>query len=244
MWTAAEQQESLEWFLANVQILVLEMPGSVISNSREILPDLQRHGLRARTVAGYDFGTASADFVFKAAIRDGSIPEGFDSSDPLDEVHAAKVARAASYFRALTLAREASVPKPITLVLEDGVALADDFRHKLWALIREEIPCNWVALSLSSSCPIGSCTSQHLARLSPDPKLSTLERCEFAAAGLGGALFRTAQLQDFQNLWMNVAFAYGHAECLSLHASLSAISDKVAVYAVPAVHNPWILQQC
>ncbi|CAE7036904.1 CAT1 [Symbiodinium sp. CCMP2592] len=239
-WTDEQQRSSLEWFHRNVQaaralfgsasdrvcweskdsteIYVLEMPGLV--QQPEDVPK-----------RCYDL---NLELDLQAAVMDGSLPSGFDIKHFKDQVGALSLA--ASHFHVQNLARRSAAPKPIVLVLEDGAALAEDFRHKVWSLIQEETPCDWNVLSLSSSCPTGRCTSPHLARIGSDLRLSSLERCrEVTSRGFRGILYRTGTIADFQNRWMQVAFDFAHPDCLSLDASLGAISDEVAFYAVPAV---------
>jgi len=216
------------------------MPGLVLNNGRETLASLGSQGLQGTPVAGYDL---NLELDFQAAVMDGSLPSGFDIKHFKDQVGALSLA--ASHFHVQNLARRSATPKPIVLVLEDGAVLAEDFRDKVWSLIQEETPCDWNVLSLSSSCPTGRCTSPHLARIGPDLQLSSLERCrDVTSRGFRGILYRTGTIADFQNRWMQVAFDFAHPDCLSLDASLAAISDEVAFYAVPAVQSPGILKSC
>eukprot|EP00435_Cladocopium_sp_Y103_P063952 s1551_g25.t1 len=123
----------------------------------------------------------------------------------------------------------------------DGVGLAIDFREKVWSLIQEEIPCDWDVLSLSTSCPAGRCISPHLARIGPYPEREN-QRCDkTVSGGFGGILYRSAAVAEFRKRWMEVAFDANHPSCLNLDASLKALSDEVAFYAVPAVQTPRIL---
>eukprot|EP00439_Symbiodinium_sp_Y106_P032631 s3643_g3.t3 len=267
-WTDEQQRSSLEWFHRNVQVYVLEMPGLVLNNGRETLASLGSQGLQGTPVAGYDL---NLELDFQAAVMDGSLPSGFDIKHFKDQVGALSLA--ASHFHVQNLARRSATPKPIVLVLEDelcatntcmnccrrkdGAVLAEDFRDKVWpsslslslylSLVlncQQETPCDWNVLSLSSSCPTGRCTSPHLARIGPDLQLSSLERCrDVTSRGFRGILYRTGTIADFQNRWMQVAFDFAHPDCLSLDASLAAISDEVAFYAVPAVQSPGILKR-
>ncbi|CAE7026917.1 unnamed protein product, partial [Symbiodinium sp. KB8] len=239
-WTEEQQQSSLEWFRRNVQIYVLEMPGLVLNNGRETLASLGSQALQGTPVAGYDL---NLELDLQAAVMDGSLPSGFDINHFKDQVGALSLA--ASHFHVQNLARRSGTPKPIVLVLEDGAVLAEDFRHKVWSLIQEETPCDWNVLSLSSSCPTGRCTSPHLARIGPNLEISSSERCrDVTSRGFRGMLYRTGTIDDFQNRWMQVAFDFAHPDCLSLDASLAAISDEVVLYAVPAVQSPGILKSC
>ncbi|CAE7253857.1 pyk3 [Symbiodinium natans] len=223
-WTKEQEQKSLAWFHRNVEIYVLEMPGLVLDSAHETLASLSSQGLRAAPVAGYDL---NMDLDMQAAIADGSLPADFDLTAFKQQVYALSLA--ASHFHIQNLARRAVPPKPITLVLEDGVALAEDFRHKVWSLIQEETPCDWNVLSLSSGCPVGRCTSPHLARIDPNLGLSMLERCQEATSrGFRGILYRTGTLADFQTRWMQVAFDPGHPDCPVL-ASISIVHHCVSL---------------
>eukprot|EP00438_Fugacium_kawagutii_P012683 Skav207525 [mRNA] locus=scaffold907:349007:352267:+ [translate_table: standard] len=106
----------------------------------------------------------------------------------------------------------------------------------------EEIPCDWAVLSLSTSCPVGRCISPHLARIGPSPRRHRNEQCqEKVSHGFGGIMYRSAALAEIRQRWMEVAFDVKHPSCLNLDASLKALSDEVAFYAVPAVQTPKIL---
>ncbi|CAK8987280.1 unnamed protein product [Durusdinium trenchii] len=238
-WTSDEWERSQSWFERNVQVYVLEMPGLVISEQHETFSDLARHGLQAVRVAGLDL-LFSDDL--KVALAAGVVPDGFDPRNFADELGAAS--RAASHFHVQRMASALAGHKPLALVLEDGIRLARDFQQRVWSLIQEEIPCDWDVLSLSSSCPAGRCISPHLARIGPNAKLSRMERCkEMVSRGFGGILYRSAVVASIQKRWMGVAFDVNHPDCLSLDASLAALADEVAFYAVPAVQSH-ILRSC
>ncbi|CAJ1335958.1 unnamed protein product [Effrenium voratum] len=204
-WTPQEWEQSLSWFERNVQVYVLEMPGLVISDEKETVSSLAHHGLQAVRIAGYNL---HSETDFKAATRDGALPKKLDPSRLGDKVYAASVA--ASHFHIQTLASTASTSpshKPIALVLEDGAKLAHDFQQRIWALIQEEIPCDWDVLSLSSSCPVGRCVSPHLTRIGPNANLPRAERCsERISRGFQGVLYRSAVIAGFRSKWMEAAF--------------------------------------
>lgn len=234
-WTFEERRKAKSWFERNVQVYVLEMPGLVLSDKHETIFDLTQHGLEAAHVAGFDL-LSSSDL--EAAHFSGSVPTAFNETLLRDQAYA--ISKAASHFHIQNLASTSPAPKPIALVLEDGVGLATDFREKVWALIQEEIPCDWDVLSLSSSCPAGRCISPHLARIGPHPDEN--QQCDkTVSGGFGGILYRSAAVADFRKRWMEVAFDANHPNCLNLDASLKALSDEVAFYAVPAVQTPRIL---
>jgi len=234
-WTSDETKKAHSWFERNVQVYVLEMPGLVLSSKYETVFNLTQHGLQAMHVAGFDL-LSSSDL--EAARFARIVPDTFNESLIRDQAYA--VSKAASHFHIQNLVSVAQ--KPIALVLEDGVELSSDFQEKVWSLIQEEIPCDWDVLSLSTSCPAGRCVSPHLARIGPNPGRRRNERCEERISrGFGGILYRSAAVAEIRNKWMEVAFDASHPSCLDLDASLMALSDEVAFYAVPAVQTPRIL---
>lgn len=229
LWTDEEALNALRWFVKNIKVYVLQ---------RE---------------AGYgrsDAGVNTTSCLLEQGITSELIPsvhvlhpgdrEVAEVLKRLPNVLAeveALTSRTVSHFHAQTIAMKSS--SSLALILEDGVKLAKDFVPRLWSLVTEEAPCDWDIISLATTCPIGRCVSPHLARVGPDGNFPKSSRCSsLVNRGLQGMLFRTSLLQVIQPRWKEVAFTTAFGDCLDVDAALSAISDEVAFYAVPAVQQP------
>jgi hypothetical protein len=137
---------------------------------------------------------------------------------------------------------------PLALVLEDDTIVSEDIVVRLWALVREELPCDWEVLSLLSRCPFGECISQHLSRVWPDGNEPTSLCRAGVNLGLHAVLYRASALPQLLEQWRHAVFNGGGGGgpsgkeegtgCWNADAALASISDRVGYYAVPAVQEP------
>ncbi|CAE8732574.1 unnamed protein product, partial [Polarella glacialis] len=242
-WTDFERQSARSWFFRNVRVYVLAIQSSVstlaVVNTTAGLADL---GIAVTRVPGFDLSRTGD---LEEATREGAFkPQSSDEELVLEEGIAAtsRLSRSASHFRALNLAQK--TVRPLALLLEDGLQVVDDFELKVWSLVREEAPCDWDVISLSTTCPVGRCVSPHLARVGPEGNQPTsASRCSQGRngggvnRGLRGFLYRTSVLPTYRPRLQQVVFTSGSHACMDLDAALSATSDEIAYYGVPQVQK-------
>merc|ERR1712232_915569 len=85
----------------------------------------------------------------------------------------------------------------LAIIMEDDSWPSDDFVPRLWSLVREELPCDWEVVSLSSRCPFGKCISPHLTRV-PDGN-EPEDRCRHGVNyGMQGILYRIESIPEVQ----------------------------------------------
>mmetsp|Transcript_72943 Transcript_72943/g.169098 ORF Transcript_72943/g.169098 Transcript_72943/m.169098 type:complete len:643 (+) Transcript_72943:40-1968(+) len=242
-WTHSEMEAAYRWFQDNVAVYVLNLPSQKERwhNISRRLDDLQ---ILSDHVPGFNM---SVQKDFEDAYAEGAIPAHFNTTRAQEEARKPRngmggiigtVGCAAGHFRALSRAAQALARRPVTLVLEDDAFPDDDFVPQIWSLVREELPCQWDAVSLGSRCPYGKCISERLSRVYPDTN-EPAWRCRHGVNyGFQGVLYRTDSLEQLQRKWKSVVFDEERPHCLDVDVALASISDKVAFYAVPSIQAP------
>jgi len=191
-----------------------------------------------------------------AVVREGLIPESFNITSASLEASKARenmdggilgtVGCAAAHFRAQSRAHGESTAKggrPLAVIFEDDVAPERDFVARLWSLVREELPCDWEVVSLSSRCPYGTCVSPHLSRVQPDGN-EPAWRCRHGVNyGFQGVLYRNSAIPRIQGMWKKTVFDSEYPHCLDVDVALASISDRLGFYAVPFVQEPGFLRE-
>jgi len=132
---------------------------------------------------------------------------------------------------------------PMALVLEDDSYLVDDFVPRVWALVREELPCDWQVTALLSRCGFGRCISPHLMRVMPDGNEPYWRCFQGTNWGMHAVLYRTSVLPALQVRWKETVFDEERPHCMDVDVALASLSDKVGFYAVPAVQNPGFVRE-
>lgn len=250
-WTELNWAGAAEWFEENVALYVLSLPQSE-QRKRTISKRLKQLGLPFEFVWGVDM---TKDNALWEAKKEGLIPWEYDVERAQLEANAPQndmgrdgsiygtVGCASGHFRAQMTALKKTPNKPLTVILEDDVSPSDDFVPRLWALVSEELPCDWQAVALSSRCPYGRCISKHLTRVLPDVN-EPAWRCRHGVNyGFQGVLYRTAEIPDLQAVWKPVVFDETRPHCLDVDVALASISDVVNFYAVPSVQAPGLLTE-
>jgi len=246
-WTARERHEASRWFRENMAVYIVNMDTS-IDRWKTMTDRLARLEIRASRVSGVDMRRSGA---LDAAVSEGLIPESFRLEVATQEALKAKnnmdggilgtVGCAAAHFRAQAKAHNDG--RPLAIVLEDDVALAEDFIVRLWSLVRDELPCDWEVLSLSSRCPYGECVSPHLMRVYPDGN-EPVSRCRHGVNyGFQGVLYRPSAIPSVQRRWKQIVFDHFRPHCLDVDVALASISDEIAFYAVPFVQQPGLVEE-
>lgn len=239
-WTSEEWSNATQWFKDNVVVYVLNLP-SQVERWHNISTRLQELKISAEKVAGFNM---SFPKDLEDAYSEGAIPKGFNVTHAQEEASSpgngmggitGTVGCAAGHFRALARASSASIDKPIALILEDDAFPDADFVPQVWALVQQELPCDWDAVSLGSRCPYGKCVSHRLSRVLPDENEPEW-RCRHGVNyGFQGVLYRKAALEGLQRKWQPVVFDENRPHCLDVDVALASISDQVAFYAVPSI---------
>jgi len=243
-WSPEEDRLAHEWFRENVVVLVLNLP---MNRARWTFIQARLKELRidATRVDGVDMRWEGA---LSSAMQEGMIPSSFDLEKAKTEAWKiglggilGRVGCASAHFRGQRHAMKSG--KPLAVIFEDDVWPEHDFVPRLWQLVREELPCDWEAVSLSSKCPYGRCISKHLTRVQPDAN-EPEESCHGGVNyGFQGMLYRTERLEAMQRIWQRVVFDHDRPQCLDVDVALASISDQVAYYAVPFVQNPGFLSE-
>jgi len=244
---ASQTQAAVEWMRKNVAVYVLNLPDDT-ERWQAISSSLTRLGLEFQRLPGADLTVPGAYALAKA---EGRIPQDFSFSKAQ--------ATGKTYYQAMNgiagamgcaaghLAAMAKVAaddhKPLALILEDDVVLADDIAVKLHQLLEIEAPCDWVAISLKTTCPYGECVSSHLTRVRPDAN-EPADRCRHGVNyGFYGMLYRVSTLGALHKRLSEVVWDDSRPRCLDVDVALASISDEVAYYAVPRLQAPGFLTE-
>merc|ERR1712224_1178534 len=124
--------------------------------------------------------------------------------------------------------------RPLALILEDDVLVADDFAMKLRRLLAREAPCDWQVLALTTRCDYGTCVLPHLSRVEPDGNEPD-ERCHNGVNfGMYAMLYRVSELVAINRKLASVVWNDDKAGCLPVDIAMSSISDKIVYYSVPS----------
>lgn len=247
-WTHSDWSDAQAWFHDNVAVYVLNL-ASQTERWLKVSKRLHDLDISATRVPGFDMRKLED---LKVAYREGAIPANYSVSQaqrqaalPGNNMNGllGTLGCAAGHFRAqaMSFGMPRRQRKPLTLIFEDDAFPADDFVPRLWQLAREELPCDWEAVSLKSLCPFGRCVSRHLSRVQPDTNEPEW-RCRHGVNyGMEAAAFRTDALPKLQQLWKSTVFNEMRPHCLDIDVALAAISDQVAFYAVPSAQDPGFL---
>ncbi|CAK0796661.1 unnamed protein product, partial [Prorocentrum cordatum] len=171
-WSKEERAAAREWFEGNMRVYVLNLPSDEERWER-CFAALSAQRLRATRVFGVDMRNPGALETAKAS---GWMPSSFNytraqevAAEPRQRMEGSILGTlgcASAHFKAQAQALEEGAR--LALVLEDDSLPEPDLVERLWALVREELPCDWQVASLMSRCPYGKCVSRHLLRVQPD----------------------------------------------------------------------------
>eukprot|EP00928_Gymnodinium_smaydae_P087332 TRINITY_DN71603_c0_g1_i1.p1 TRINITY_DN71603_c0_g1~~TRINITY_DN71603_c0_g1_i1.p1 ORF type:complete len:574 (-),score=130.76 TRINITY_DN71603_c0_g1_i1:29-1750(-) len=248
-----ERAAAAAWVRENIAIFTVNLP-SAVDRWTKLRDRFHALGLQVMRIPGVDLTKPGA---FQRAKETGTIPavwnytkarlnmdelfrfsDHFAAAGYLDQEGIGTVGCAAAHLRAQKLAAKLASgfakPKPLALILEDDVLVADDFAVKLRRLLAEETPCDWQVLALTTRCDYGRCISPHLSRVEPDGNEPD-ERCHNGVNfGMYAMLYRVSEIATVNTALANVVWNDDKAGCLPVDIAMSSISDKVAYYSVPS----------
>jgi len=246
-WSKEERAAAREWFEGNVRVYVLNLPSDEERWER-CFAALSAQRLRATRVFGVDMRNPGALETAKAS---GWMPSSFNytraqevAAEPRQRLEGSIVGTvgcASAHFKAQAQALEEGAR--LALVLEDDSLPEPDLVERLWALVREELPCDWQVTSLMSRCPYGKCVSRHLLRVQPDGNEPAWGCRHGVNWGMHAMLYRTDALAEVQRVWKSRVFNEETPRCLDVDVALASISDEVAYYAVPSSQRPGFLRE-
>jgi len=244
-----DAEAALKWFTANVAVYVINVK-SATARWSTMTRRLSRLGLAWHRIDGLEL---TEEDMLRQAREEGHLPETFDveraERNARTDYQAmggvrGSIGVAASHLSAMRAATEGGNDnKPLALILEDDVVLADDFVPRLKMLLTDEAPCDWNAISLKSMCPHGECVTRHLTRVFPDgnePK----DRCRHGTnQGFYAMLYRVGILEDLRKELATTVWDADRPHCLDVDIALASISDRVAYYAVPSMQRPGFVEE-
>lgn len=250
-----EQHEAQEWLRSTVAVYVVNLD-KAWERMNTIGARLAALGIEFVRIPGVDLSVPGS---LREARDQGLVPASWsleDAKENLWKMYGSSqpgtfyevagrgtVGCAAAHLHALGVAAAMSLAasKPLTLILEDDVWLADDFAVTLRRLLESEAPCHWEAISLKSYNPVGECVSRHLSRVHPDGS-EPAESCRKTANwGFQSMLYRSGHLARIQGLLEEAVWDARRPTCLVQDVALASISDRLAFYAVPASQRPGFL---
>lgn len=245
-WSLMEKELARSWFKQHVKVYVLSLPSDT-ERWQMISDRLKALDIPAMRFPGMDMREPDAMALAK---QKGWIPKDFNFS--VDQHNAYKrkfhmgsilgtLGCATAHFK--VQAQVLQDKSPLAVVLEDDSWPESDFVERLWALVREELPCDWEVTSLMSRCPYGRCVSRHLMRVQPDVNEPTWLCRHGVNWGMQGTLYRVNALTKIQKIWKQTVYDEHRPHCLDIDVALASISNQVAYYAVPSSQNPGFLQE-
>mmetsp|Transcript_22877 Transcript_22877/g.51427 ORF Transcript_22877/g.51427 Transcript_22877/m.51427 type:complete len:691 (+) Transcript_22877:82-2154(+) len=245
---AAHHVEAAQsWFTATVAVYVVNLSEDA-ERLQSISARLKQLGIAFERIEGVDLSSPNG---YKQAKDQGLVPNSYDLS--LAQANArlpfqgmgginGSAGCAAAHLKAMQTAVDINA-KPLALILEDDVVLADDFILKVRGLLEAEAPCDWAAISLKSRCPYGTCISPHLTRVFPDGN-TPAARCHHGVnLGFSAVLYKVSSLGALTARLSQAVWDEERPLCLDVDAAMASISDEVAYYAVPAVQMPGFLME-
>jgi len=237
-----------DWFRAMVNVYVLNLPQDV-ARWQTISARLDELGLNYSRADGIDMRREGA---LQKLQDDGLVPSTWNFTTAQAFAHTqfnamggiqGTVGCASAHLRAMRTAQDQASGKPLALILEDDVRLADNFTWRLMHLLQHEAPCDWDAISLKSKCPYGDCISQQLTRVWPDgnePK----SRCRHGVNyGFFAMLHRVASLEATRTKLADAVWDDERPHCLDVDVALASLSETIAYYAVPSLQKPGFLTE-
>lgn len=241
-----EWEVAQAWFDSHVGVYVLNLDTDV-SRWTTIKGKLERLQIFPKRVSGVDMRVAG---TLEKAKEAGYIPSWYD----FERVQAKVDAEDPGYGKVKgTLGCASAHFKAQATVMEDGPLMGvvfeddsdpdQDFKARLWRLVTQELPCDWEVVSLMSRCPVGTCVSEHLARIAPDVNEPAWKCHSGVNWGMHGVLYRTSTLRSVQEKWKKAVFNMDVPRCLDVDVALASISDQVGFYAVPASQGPGFMQE-
>lgn len=240
-----EAEQAKAWLDANVAVYVLALRNSNADpNGGRANDSLTTQSIGFELVPGVNL---SLEGSYRKATREGLVPPGFSPSRAQSAARsqyqgmsgiAGSMSYTASHLQAMARAASAGDERPLALIVEDDVVLADDFAVKLQRLLATEAPCDWVAISLQSACVYGECVAPHLTRVRPDGH-DPEDRCHHGTSfGFYAVLYRKATLPPLRRRLARRVWDEDRPHCLDVDVALASIADEVAYYAVPRVQVP------
>lgn len=245
-WSAQQKASAHVWFAKMVKVYVLNLPSDV-ERWQMISARLKGLKMQATRVEGVDMRVRGALWTAK---QKGWVPKEFNFSraqemayQPRQEMGSilGTLGCASAHFK--VQAQILAERPPLAVVLEDDSWPIDDFVIRLWALVHEELPCDWQITSLYSRCPYGTCVSPRLARVQPDMNEPEWRCRQGVNWGMHAMLYRLDALPHFQQVWRQTVFNHQNPHCMDIDVALASISDKVSYYAVPNVQDPGFVRE-
>jgi len=255
----AEQQAAYGWFDATVSVYVLNMQRDT-QRLYVISKRLKALGIQFSRIAGIDLTPPGA---IAWAQNEGLIPSTWSHSRALEHARALSrmsefkgveytlawagvgtVGCATAHINAIRQAENLTRAsgKQIALILEDDAWLENDFVVKAYRLVRDEVPCDWQILSLSTGCPYGTCVSPHLTRIQFDGNMPK-EACGIGiSAGMFAMMYKVRTMGAVREKLMQTVFDESRPTCISVDTAMAAISTDCPFYAVPYLQRPGLLK--
>eukprot|EP00929_Paragymnodinium_shiwhaense_P079450 TRINITY_DN41355_c0_g1_i1.p1 TRINITY_DN41355_c0_g1~~TRINITY_DN41355_c0_g1_i1.p1 ORF type:complete len:612 (+),score=130.96 TRINITY_DN41355_c0_g1_i1:84-1919(+) len=258
--SAEEMAEAKAWVAKNLAVYVVNLD-TAKKRWQSMSGRLSSLGLNATRIAGIDLSKLGLE----GAKAKGYIPQAWNytqakamvkrmmnkSSEHAqdwwlipDAIGLGTVGCAAAHLNAQRRAAQlaSAEGKQLALILEDDIWIEDDFALRLRRLLRDEAPCDWEAISLSSRCTYGVCVSPHLSRVQPDGNEPALHCHAGTNFGFFGMLYRTNALLGLNQKLMMKIWDEATA-CVPVDSALAAISDQVNFYAVPHSQKPGFMSE-
>jgi len=245
-WSSAENSSAQLWFDKMVKVYVLNLPSDK-ERWEMIKARLEELKIKATRIEGVDMRVPGTLWTAK---EKGWVPKEFNFTaaqkvayQPRQEMGSilGTLGCASAHFKAQ--AQILADKPPLAVVLEDDSWPIDDFVTRLWALVHEELPCDWQITSLYSRCPYGTCISPRLARVQPDVNEPEWRCRQGVNWGMHAMLYRLSALPHFQQVWRRTVFNHQNPHCMDIDVALASISDKVSYYAVPNVQDPGFVRE-
>jgi len=256
--STAEQQAAYAWFGATVSVYVLNLPKDM-QRWYMISHRLGRLGIQFSRIDGVDLTPPGA---ISWAQNAGLIPKTWSHSRSIENARTlagnsafngvgymlawagiGTVGCATAHINAIRQAENLTRAsgRQIALILEDDTWLDNDFVVKAFRLMRDEVPCDWQILSLSSGCPYGTCVAPHLARIQLD------DNGPRAACGVGNSygmyamMYKVSTMSRVRERLIQTVFDESRPTCISVDTAVAAISADCPYYAVPYLQRPGFL---
>lgn len=257
---AAELAVAVTWVAANVAMYVLNLPGSTVRWNK-MRTRLRSLGFEPERIDGVNLGQIGGIPGAQAA---GLIPKDWDYTKAMhgvrtmlstsdddaqyivdDMMGIGTVGCAAAHLNAQRVGAQLSkqAGKQLFIIMEDDVEVESDFAPRLHRILRDEAPCDWDAISLTSRCSYGICVAPHLSRVQPDGNEPETRCHNGVNFGMYGTLYRASQIRHIQNQLLPVMWNSSHPGCLPIDVAMAAVSDRMSYYAVPHTQRPGLMHE-
>jgi len=241
-----------EWFVNNVEVFVINL-ASNIARLEGMTKTLGNIGITFTRVEGVDMreenalqkakgaGFVPVDWDFDRVLE--NLAEQFPATDTYDgngfidsEFGLGTVGCTAAHLKAMRMASTST--KPLAIIFEDDSETDGAFVLKLYALLHEEVPCDWQAINLDLYVPYGKCISPHLARIQPDANEPQKTCGHGASWSFASVLYKVSELPFMIDELAQAVWDMDRPSCLVHDVAFASLADRISYYAVPAQQLP------